>query len=46
MKDTTKLLLELLDAIVSIESYSVASYDVFLDEPDGTCLTGENHQTS
>ena len=32
MKDTTKLLQDMLDAITSIESYAVSSYSAFLDD--------------
>ena len=32
MRDTTKLLQDMLDAITSIESYAVSSYGAFLDD--------------
>ena len=40
MKSTIKLLHDMLQAIVSIETYAVTSYDAFLeDDPDESCLT-------
>jgi uncharacterized protein with HEPN domain len=32
MKDTLKLLQDILEAITSIETYSVKSYDVFIED--------------